>query len=382
MPTVIIRENGMRITVQLTEQQRTELNNLLSMEPEATQERINQLIDQVIRVKSINKVKADEFPIIDLVNKDNRSQSQVFYSTIQYVNPFDLLGITTENLSDVNSYSINKSKRKLITEVELSNSKTSTYDCIELNTGDCIKIIDELDNKDYKEFHFFTYGNLPLKKFLTTCDIRFFENFQTESIYNLPEFLEFISPFFTQQYDRTLLDNYKQANRNTLVKLLANKPIVNSLYYEKCFKSTYSYIKEIDNEIKIIINEISNGKSPFINKQFVGLDLLIVEKVNVDLLNILPSYFQSLKNQLAMSIRNLARDINNKPFEYFEPAFRIIEVAYNISIDALTKQTISKGYFVIKKNYEDEVSKHEATKREDENRRIITKWTEIENQIE
>ncbi len=301
---------------------------------------------------------------------------------MQYINPFDLLGITTDNLSDVNSYSINKSKRQLIAEIELSDTNTIIHDGVELNKGDCIKIIDELDNKDSKEFHFFIYGNLALKKFLTTGDIGFFENFQTESIYNLPEFLDFISPYFTQQYDKTFLDNYKQANQNTLIKLLANKPIVNALHYEKCYKSTYSYIKEIDNEIKNIISEISSGKSSFINIQFVGLDKLIVEKINIDLLNLLPSYFQSLRNQLAMSIRNLARDINNKPFEYFEPAFRIIEVAYNISIDALTKQTISKGYFVIKKNYEEEASKYEATKRENENKRIITKWTEKENQIE
>lgn len=301
---------------------------------------------------------------------------------MQYINPFDLLGITTENLSEVNSYSINKSKRKLIAEIELSDTNTIVHNGVELNKGDCIKIIDELDNKDFKEFHFFIYGNLTLKKFLTTGDIGFFENFQTESIYNLPEFLDFISPFFSQQYDRILFDNYKHANQKNLIKLLANKPIVSASYYEKCFKTTYSYIKEIDNEIKNIISEISIGKSSFINKQFVGLDLLIVEKVNIELLNLLPSYFQSLRNQLAMSIRNLARDINNKPFEYFEPAFRIIEVAYNISIDALTKQTISKGYFVIKKNYEDEASKLEVANREDENRRIIAKWTEIENQLE
>ena len=301
---------------------------------------------------------------------------------MQYINPFDLLGIMTDNLSDVNSYSINKSKRQLIAEIELSDTNTIIHDGVELNKGDCIKIIDELDNKDSKEFHFFIYGNLALKKFLTTGDIGFFENFQTESIYNLPEFLDFISPYFTQQYDKTFLDNYKQANHDTLIKLLANKPIVNALHYENCYKSTYSYIKEIDNEIKNIISEISSGKSSFINIKFVGLDKLIVEKINIDLLNLLPSYFQSLRNQLAMSIRNLARDINNKPFEYFEPAFRIIEVAYNISIDALTKQTISKGYFVIKKNYEEEVSKLEAIKREDENSRIITKWTEVESQIE
>lgn len=301
---------------------------------------------------------------------------------MQYINPFDLLGITTENLSDVNSYSINKSKRQLIAEIELSDTNTIIHDGIELNKGDCIKIIDELDNKDSKEFHFFIYQNKLLKEFLTSGNLYFFEYYKTESIYNLPEFIDFISPYFSEQLDKALLECYKDGKLYSLKKILSIKPIVNALYYEKCFKTIYSYIKEIDNVIKTIISEISSGKSSFINKQFVGLDLLIIEKVNIDLLNLLPSYFQNLRNQLAMSIRNLARDINNKPFEYFEPAFRIIEVAYNISIDALTKQTISKGYFVIKKNYEEEVSKQEATQRENENRRIITKWTEKENQIE
>lgn len=93
-----------------------------------------------------------------------------------------------------------------------------------------------------------------------------------------------------------------------------------------------------------------------IETDFETLPSVIKQKVNVDLINLLPSYFQSSRNQFAQQVRNLARDVNNDPYEY-KPAYEIIEIANNIQTDGLVKQTITKGYYTIKKNYEDNIPK-------------------------
>lgn len=301
---------------------------------------------------------------------------------MRYINPFDLLEITPEKLSDANGTIINKAKRKLFAEIELSDSSTIVYEGIEISKGDCLRVIDELDNRDKKEFHFFIYQHKYLNHFLAKGKLNFFENYQAESIYKLPEFLDFISQFFAEQYDRLLFENYKRWNHESVAKILSVKPITNEAHYEKCYKSTYAYIKEIETEINEIINDIANNKSPFIDKKFSGLDKVIIDKVNVPLLNLLPSYFQNLRNQLAMSIRNLARDINNDPFNLHEPAFKIIEIAYSLSIDALTKQTITKGYYTIKKNYDDDLAKLQVKKQEEANYQIYTEWSSKADQVE
>lgn len=301
---------------------------------------------------------------------------------MHYINPYDLLEITTENLSDVDGATINKARRKLLNEIELSETNTIVHAGIEINKGDCLRAIDDLDNRDKKEFHFFIYQHKHLKRFLTKGKLSFFENYQTESIYKLPEFLDFISQFFAEQYDKLLLENYKQWNREAVSKILSVKPITNEAYSEKCYKSTYAHVKEIETEINGIIKDIANNKSPFINKKFSGLDKEIIEKVNVPLLNLLPSYFQSLRNQLALSIRNLARDINNEPYLLYEPAFKIIDIGNNILTDALTKQTIMKGYYTIKKNYEDDLAKLQTQNKATAESQLISWWRKKATQIE
>lgn len=281
---------------------------------------------------------------------------------MHYINPYDLLEITAENLSDVDGATINKAKKKLLAELELSDTNTIFHTGAELNKGDCLRAIDDLDNRDKKEFHFFIYQHKHLKEFLTNGKLNFFGNYQAESIYKLPEFLDFISQFFAEQYDKMLLENYKQLNRVGVVKILSVKPITNEAFYERCYKSTYAFVKGIDTEINTITKDISNNKSPYIANKFNGLDEIINEKVNIAMLNLLPIYFQSLRNQLALSIRNLARDLNNEPHFIYKPAFKIIEIANNISTDALTKQTITKGYYTIKKNYEDGLPKQTTPK--------------------
>lgn len=276
---------------------------------------------------------------------------------MSYINPYELLGINSPSLSDIDSKTILKEKKKLLQEIELSDSESIEHNGIELTKADCLKAVDDLDNKNKREFHFFIFQNKPLNDFLSTGSLIFFENYQIESIYKLPEFLDFVSPYFAAQYDKVLTDNFRKQNIKAVSKILSLKPITNELLFDACYRGTYSIIKGLDIEITDIRKKIELKESPFIEKQFFGLASLIKEKVSTDLINLLPSYFQGLRNQLAHSIRDLARDINNDPYSLYEPAYKIIEIANEFSTDGLARQTITKGYYTIKKNYEDDFSK-------------------------
>jgi len=276
---------------------------------------------------------------------------------MSYINPYELLGINSTNLSDIDSKTVLKEKRKLLQEIELSDTDSVIHNGIELTKADCLTAVDDLDDRNKREFHFFIFQNRPLNDFLSKGSLLFFEKYQVESIYKLPEFLDFVSPYFAPQYDKILTANFKNRNIKDVSKILSVKPITNGLLFESCYKGTYSTIKNIDTEIKGITKDVELKQSAFINNNFIGLDSLIKEKIHVDVINLLPAYFQSLRNQLAQSIRNLARDINNEPYNLYEPAYRIIEIANSISTDGLVKQTITKGYYTIKKNYEDDLPK-------------------------
>lgn len=306
---------------------------------------------------------------------------------MQYINPFELLNLTADNLATVDSVAVSKAKRKLLAEIELSDNNSIRHNGYELTKADCLRAIDDLDNRDKKEFHYFIYQDKHFNKFLSSGTLSFFDNYKAESIYKLPEFLDFISPFFCEQYDKILSEYYKKGNAEAVSKILSVKPITNEAYQEKCYKRTYAFLRTINGNIEKIKKDIEsyekNGYSNFaIGQKFNGLVQEISGEVNVQLLNILPSYFQQIRNQLAQTIRNLARDINNEPYFLYEPAFKIIEIANSISTDGLVKQTITKGYYTIKQNYDDDLKKAEEEKQAQQYSDEFTHYRNFTNQLD
>lgn len=281
---------------------------------------------------------------------------------MQYINPYELLNLSMISLSDIDSRTITREKKRLFQEIELNGRDLITFKGIEITKSQCVTAIDELDDKHKREFYFFIHQNKPLNDFLTNGNLSFFESHKVESIYKLPAFINFISPFFDQQYDKVLTNNFKAGNKENVIKILSINPITNTSFNENSYKNTYQLIKDVDSEINQIIKEIDNEESPYIDESFKGLDTLIKSRINIEILNLLPSYFQGIRNQLAQSIRNLARDINNEPFELYIPAYNIISIANLIDTDALVKQTITTGYNTIKGNYDIEIKKRESEK--------------------
>lgn len=275
---------------------------------------------------------------------------------MHYINPIDLLNLKQESFAFDNLL-IKRAKKTLLAEIELSDSETINHSGIELTKSDCLRAIDELDHKDKRDFHLFIYQNKDLNNFLTRGDLAFFQTYMVESIYKLKDFVDFISPYFSEQYARALSKNFKN-NQTTKVKhLLSVNPIVNEAYNEACYKSTYSVVKELENEIIEITKSIENKKSKYFENHFEDLPDEVKKKVNIEILNLLPPYFQSLRNQFAQSIGNLARDLNNDPHKAYKQAYQIIEIAKDISKEGLVNQTITKWYYTIKKNYEDTIPK-------------------------
>ena len=270
---------------------------------------------------------------------------------MSYINPFELLNLSPINLSEVDGITINKAKRKLLAEIELSENEAILFKKQEVSKSNCIALIDDLDNKLKREFHFYVYQNPNFNNFLTSGDLTLFTQFKVESIYKDIDFLDFISPYFSERYDSLLLKTIKIGKLNNIRTILSVKPIVNDTYFEKCYKGTYAYLKDIDADIRKIAGQIENGESKYILNGFIELPKVVSEKTHVDILNMLPLYFQSLRNQLAQTIKHLAVILNNDPFSNYEYAVKIIEIAKTVNSDGLVAQTITKDSIVLQNNY-------------------------------
>lgn len=297
-----------------------------------------------------------------------------------YINPFDLLlSITSDNTSDGNDLAIKKAKRKLFAEIELSDSQTILYEEVELNKSNCIKILDELDDKNKFDFHLFIFYQKNLLSFLTRNDLIFFEKYQVESIYKSIDFINFISPYFSESYNSALLKNIRYNNYANVEKILSVPPIVNEQYLDKCYNGSYVFLKNVEAEINTIIRDIDAGRYPLLSKKCDGISNVVTEKVNISIVNKLPSYFQSIRNQLAEAINNLSTVVYNEPNSFIVPAFKLMEIAKAITTDGLTQQKITKDYFIVKKELDKEKHKLVLDKCNEIIADVISKLQAIDN---
>ena len=265
---------------------------------------------------------------------------------MNFVNPFELLDV-----AEADAASIKKAKRRKLAEFDLSDDGMIEVGNQKVTKSDFIRVTDELDSNDKAEFYLFIKNNPRLNAFLTNGDTSFFTNYRQESIYSDADFVNFISPYFAQQYNKVLLEAYQNDNIPLLKKIAANPPLVNNRDTEKAHKGLSQFLKNIEEELHEIRTEIDNEESYYDEDTVGELNTDLREKANKDLINILPTYFQAQRNEIAQKVRNISVAVFNG-LNNADVAFQIISYSLEFNTNNLTKQKLQKDYEQIKEIYE------------------------------
>jgi len=266
---------------------------------------------------------------------------------MSFINPIEILGLQNTDILNIDFNSIKKAKRKLQAEIELSDNGYIEFNGLKVSKGDAENSIDKLDDKEQIEFYYFISNNKKLSNFLTSGDLDLFNSFRQESIYKLPRFIEFLSPYFSESYDRALLKAFKNSDINTFKKIVSTHPIVSSSYLDKSYRSIFNYLKEKIKEIDNTAIEVKNGEGIYDEDNTSDIILWLEEELNEAQINLLPSYFQALRNQIAQSVRNLSVNTFNT-FNDSEAAIDILDYALSFDIDGITKQKLTEDYNQLK----------------------------------
>jgi len=265
---------------------------------------------------------------------------------MNFVNPFELLDV-----AEADAAAIKKAKRRKLAEFDLSDDGMIEVGNQKVTKSDFIRVTDELDSNDKAEFYLFVKNNPRLNAFLTNGDTSFFTNYRQESIYSDADFVNFISPYFAQQYNKVLLEAYQNDNIPLLKKIVANPPLVNNRDTEKAHKGLSQFLKNIEEELHEIRTEIDNEESYYDEDTVGELNTDLREKANKDLINILPTYFQAQRNEIAQKVRNISVAVFNG-LNNADVAFQIISYSLEFNTNNLTKQKLQKDYEQIKEIYE------------------------------
>jgi len=265
-----------------------------------------------------------------------------------YVNPIEILELKNEDANSIDSNVIRKAKRKLFAEIDLSDDGLLVYYDQKLTKSDCERAIYELDDSNKFEFYYHLATNHLLNSFLANGNIEFLTRPKQESIYKLPEFINFISPFFTRKIDSLLL----KAFQNNDIELFSSIIRVNFLIAKHDINNAY---RSLSNEIEHRIIETDNlttkikeGESAFTDDNIENILNIIEDKFPIEFLNKLPLYFQSQISKIASSINYLQLNIWNE-FDTTLVSLKLLEHLLSLNIESVSKPTFEKNYEIVKK---------------------------------
>lgn len=265
---------------------------------------------------------------------------------MNFLNPFELLEI-----KNAESALIKKAKRRKLTEFDLSDDGMIEFGNQKVTKSDFIRVTDELDDSNKKAFYLYLLENQSLNDFLTQGDTSFLMNYRQESIFSNPDFIGFISPYYTEMYNKSLLAAFEKENIRLLKKMADNPPLVNNQDKEKAYKSLSLLLKNIENDLHEIRSDIDNEESYYDEDTVDELEIDLKDKANADIINILPPYFQNQRNEIAHKIRNISVAVFNG-INDAEASFNIISYSLEFNINNLTKQKLQKDYEQIREIYE------------------------------
>lgn len=260
----------------------------------------------------------------------------------QFINPVDILNLAATDLTTIDDTSIKRAKKAVLAEIDLSDDGFFNYHGQQLTRADCERAIDELEQRDKLEFYHFIANHATLSKFLLNGDESFFTAFRHESIYKLPEFVRFISPYFATAYDSILWKAW-QRNDGSFSQLIAIDPIVTSDDIETSCKTLRNALVRQVEDVLVLTNKVKDTTQEIDITAIMTLVEVLMDK---ERLNTLPPYFQEIRNKMAIALRNLSVEINNTRIN-LPVAKQLHQDILQLKIDGVTKETVVKDYEVL-----------------------------------
>lgn len=268
---------------------------------------------------------------------------------MQYINPIEILGLSNAtDTTSIDNETIKKAKRKLFADIDLSDKGLFDYYGLHITKGDCEKAIDYLSNNDYKEFYLYLANNKKLNEFLVKGHTGVFSNFKQDSIFKLPEFTKFVSPYFAPKFDKALLIAFENENVELTKAILNASSLISQVDVNTAYKSVSNNIQNKIVEIDEFTKDIKNEESIYDEDDIEDVVEIVKDHFPAKTLNCLPQYFQSQILKIAKSINYLQLSIWDE-FDNTQVPNDLLEHLLTLNIGGLDKPTFENNYKIVKK---------------------------------
>jgi hypothetical protein len=232
-----------------------------------------------------------------------------------YVSPFEVLQIeAVESVEELDVKVIQRAKKRLLQEIKLNDGKVSWLADYPLDMSRALAIVDELDDKGKKQYHWAVFQNKRLLGFLTRGDIRHFlyadDYFPHETLELLdeePEFRAFLSKPFARQYNLVLTHAIERQLLPVVEVLFDGRRWVEPEDEDVCFEGTLKRVQALVEQMEDMARRSTNTKFTV-----AQVEQFLSQQSVVEIFNLLPTVFQSEQSRFVAAIRSVAIDCHNE----------------------------------------------------------------------
>jgi hypothetical protein len=250
---------------------------------------------------------------------------------MQYISPFQTLGIEAK---DISPDGMKLAKKKLLAELELSDTATILRGGKEMTKDDALKAFDNLGGTSDWYFHGLVTKDKPLLDFLE-------KQIVSPKIlytgYTNPEFIAWLSPYVAYSFQKIQLQAFKGHQAGVLKHLWQEMP---KLMDEYALEKTEIFVEQyITNHIETL-EDISLKIKDF--KRFSYAEIKdFYNPAFIDCLAVLPKPFQYLKDSYAVTLYNFAVYTWNTA--YYSRAIDAINAASRLQLSPYEHNLVREG---------------------------------------
>jgi hypothetical protein len=152
---------------------------------------------------------------------------------MHYLNPVALLGTAFQPPLDPRL--IQRERKKLLAELELSGSDSLTLDGATFTKNELLEYFAELEQERVIKYHLAISEDPVLLRFLHTGTIEEGARYREATIYTDPGFTEWLSPYFYSTFIKFVTDCFAQPNAAGMRTILDNKLLMTASDTERAW---------------------------------------------------------------------------------------------------------------------------------------------------
>ena len=230
---------------------------------------------------------------------------------MHYVSPFESLGVS--NFENIDKSSLNLAKKKLLAEIELSNTHSILRGKREMTKDDVLKAFDTMTEVENWDFHRLVAKDSILLRFLEDSKMERDEKILQAPEYQDTDFINFISPYFSYSYTQLVILCLEKRQPKRLETLMYDNPfLVVETDAENIWSEVEHYVNQKIETIEEMADQVERGVN-FTDTEVVGFYAM----GTIECLNLLPKGdFDWVRGRYAIALYNFSANTWNKKNHY------------------------------------------------------------------